>query len=52
MGGYREGFPKLLIFALFFYISAEQGRGSPTPRFFAADSGGVATFENCVGAAA
>jgi hypothetical protein len=31
--------------------SSEQGRRMPTPRFYTAGAGGVATVETCVGAA-
>jgi hypothetical protein len=43
---------KPLLSTLFRYISAEQGRRGPMPRFCAAGTGGVATVETFVGAAA
>jgi hypothetical protein len=43
---------KPLIFTLFCYTSSEQGRRRPSPRFFAAGAGGVATVETFTCAAA
>jgi hypothetical protein len=40
------------MFSLFRFIAAKQGRHKPTPRFFTAGIGGVATVEICVGTAA
>jgi hypothetical protein len=48
----RANSPQPLIFTLLRYTSVELGRRRPTPIFFAAGAGGVATVETCVGAAA
>jgi hypothetical protein len=47
-----EVYIKPLIFTFLRYISAEQGRRRPKPRFFAAGAGGVITVETFVGTAA